>query len=67
MTARPYGFRVVGHRAGRRRLVDWRAALAAYAGCDPKAQLEREAYLSHFVFGARLRRLPGARENREGL
>ena len=51
MTARPFGFRVVGHRAGRRRLVDWRAALAAYAECDPKAQLEREAYLSHFVFG----------------
>jgi hypothetical protein len=51
MTARPFGFRVVGHRAGRRRLVDWRAALAAYAECDPKAQPEREAYLSHFVFG----------------
>ncbi len=50
MTARPFGFRVVGHRAGRRRLVDWRAALAAYAECDPKAELEREAYLSHFVF-----------------
>jgi hypothetical protein len=51
MMARPFGFRVVGHRAGRRRLVDWRAALAAYAECDPKAQPEREAYLSHFVFG----------------
>jgi hypothetical protein len=51
MTARPFGFRVVGHRAGRRRLVDWRAAFVAYAECDPKAQPEREAYLSHFVFG----------------
>ena len=51
MTAQPFGFRVVGHRAGRRRLVNWRAALTAYAECDPKAQPEREAYLSHFVFG----------------
>jgi hypothetical protein len=51
MTARPYGFRVVGHRAGRRRLIDWRAAFAAYADCDPQAHPEREAYLSHFVFG----------------
>ena len=51
MTTRPFGFRVVGHKTGRRRLVDWRAAFAAYADCDPEAQLEREAYLSHFVFG----------------
>jgi hypothetical protein len=47
-----YGFRVVGHRAGRRRTVDWRTAFAAYCACDERAQLEREAYLSHFVFGA---------------
>ena len=51
MTARPHGFRVVGHRAGRRRLIDWRAAFAAYATCDPGAHPEREAYLSHFTFG----------------
>ena len=51
MTAAPYGFRVLGHKTGRRRLVDWRAAFAAYAECDAQAQLEREAYLSHFVFG----------------
>jgi hypothetical protein len=51
MMARPFGFRVVGHRAGRRRPIDWRAAFAAYADCDPIAQPEREAYLSHFVFG----------------
>ena len=50
MIARPYGFRVVGHKTGRRRLVDRRAAFAAYAGCDDKAQTEREAYLSQFVF-----------------
>ena len=60
MTARPHGFRVVGHRAGRRRLIDWRAAFAAYAACDPAAQPEREAYLSHFVFGADFAELPGA-------
>jgi hypothetical protein len=51
MTTRPYGFRVVGHKAGRRRLVDWRAAFAAYARCDEMAEPVREAYLSHFVFG----------------
>ncbi len=60
MTARPHGFRVAGHRAGRRRLIDWRAAFAAYASCDPAAQPEREAYLSHFVFGADFADLPGA-------
>src|SRR5262249_36626556 len=51
MTTMPVGFRVVGHRAGRRRPVNWRAAFVAYADCDPKAELDREAYLSHFVFG----------------
>src|SRR5262245_36662655 len=50
MTTDAYGFRVVGHRAGRRRLVDWRTAFRAYAECDPAAQTEQEAYLSHFVF-----------------
>jgi hypothetical protein len=55
MTAQPYGFRVVGHRAGRRRLVTWRAAFAAYADCDPRAHTEREAYVSHFVFGQEFR------------
>ena len=52
MTARPYGFRVVGHRAERRRAVDWRLAFDAYCSCDDRAKLDREAYLSHFVFGA---------------
>jgi hypothetical protein len=51
MNSMSYGFRVVGHRAGRRRLVDWRAAFAGYAECHPDAALEREAYLSHFLFG----------------
>ena len=51
MTSTPFGFRVVGHRAEKRRLVDWRAAFAGYASCDPKAELDREAFLSHFIFG----------------
>jgi hypothetical protein len=51
MSPMPFGFRVVGHRAERRRLVDWQVAFAAYADCDPRAHPEREGYLSHFAFG----------------
>jgi hypothetical protein len=54
MSTDAYGFRVVGHLAGQRRLVDWRAAFAAYCSCDDRARIDREAYLSHFVFGADL-------------
>jgi hypothetical protein len=50
MKTMPYGFRVVGHRAERRRLVEHAAAFAAYAECDPRAELDREAYLSAFTF-----------------
>ena len=50
MTSTPFGFRVLGRVFGRRRLVDWRAAFAAYSGCELRAQPDREAYLSHFVF-----------------
>jgi hypothetical protein len=46
-----FGFRVLGHRAGKRRPVDWQAAFAGYAACDPRAELDREAFLSHFTFG----------------
>jgi hypothetical protein len=46
-----YGFRVVGNTAGRRRLVDAAAAFAGYAACDPKAEIDREAYLSAFWYG----------------
>jgi hypothetical protein len=46
-----YGFRVVGHRAERRRFVNWQAAFAGHCHCDPQAELERECFLSHFVFG----------------
>jgi len=44
------GFRIVGSCAGERRLVDWPTAFAAYCGCDAKAEVDREAYLSAFVF-----------------
>jgi hypothetical protein len=47
----PYGFRVLGHRAAKRRPVDWPAAFRGYAGCDPRAEPDREAYLSHSTFG----------------
>src|SRR5262249_9663243 len=45
------GFRIVGSPATRRRLVDAAAPLAGYAACDPKAEVEKEAYLSAFSFG----------------
>ncbi|MEQ8847412.1 DNA primase [Botrimarina sp.] len=44
------GFRVVGGRHGLRRLVDWQAALAGHAACDPRAETDRECYLSAFTF-----------------
>jgi hypothetical protein len=47
----PFGFRIVGSTATRRRLVDHAAAFAGYAACDPKADLDRESYLSAFWFG----------------
>lgn len=49
------GFRVVGGCYGRRRLVDWQAALAGHAGCDPRAENDRESYLSAFTFPTDLR------------
>jgi hypothetical protein len=55
MTPTPYGLRVVGHRAGARRLVNQTAAFRAYAECDPRADLDRESYLSAFRFPADLR------------
>lgn len=45
-----FGFRIVGPTCEPRRLVDAGAAFAAYAACDPRAQVEREAYLSAFRF-----------------
>ncbi len=46
-----YGFRIVGPCTAERRAIDWRAAFAAYAACDTRAGVEREAYLSAFTFG----------------
>jgi hypothetical protein len=51
MTPLPYGFRVVGPATEDRRLVDHAAAFAAYAACDERAAVQREAYLSAFQFG----------------
>ncbi len=45
------GFRVLGSATARRRLVDAAAAFAAYCACDPRAEVEREAYLSAFTYG----------------
>ena len=47
-----YGFRILGGTCEPRRLVDAAAAFAAYAACDPQAEVDREAYLSAFRFGA---------------
>lgn len=51
----PYGFRIVGPCTGDRRLIDWAAAFLAYAACDPRAEVEREGYLSAFTFGDNFR------------
>jgi hypothetical protein len=50
MNPTPYGFRVVGHRAGTRRPIDRAAAFVGYAECDPRAEIHREAFLSLFAF-----------------
>ena len=56
MTPFTYGFRIVGATTEARRLIDWAAALGAYAACDQRADVEREAYLSAFTFGDDFRR-----------
>jgi len=50
-----YGFRILGDCSGRRRLIDHAAAFAAYARCDARAEVDCEAYLSAFTFGADFR------------
>jgi hypothetical protein len=52
----PYGFRVVGSLDGERRLVVAAAALAGYASCDERAQVDLEAYLSAFTYGDEFRK-----------
>ena len=44
------GFRVTGSPAEPRKLVDHAAAFQAYAAANPRCELERESYLSLFVF-----------------
>jgi hypothetical protein len=51
-----FGFRVLGTKATRRRLVDAAAAFASYCACDPPAEVEQEAYLSAFTYGEDFRR-----------
>jgi len=55
MNTTPYGFRVVGHLAERRRVINHASAFGAYAECDPRAELDREGYLSAFTFADDLR------------
>ena len=50
-----YGFRVLGDCRQPRRSIDHSAALAAYAACEERAELHREAYLSAFQFGTDFR------------
>ena len=57
MMETPYGFRIVGPTWEARRVVDAAAALAGYAACDARAEVQREAYLSAFQFGEDFRRL----------
>src|SRR5262245_37435804 len=47
----PNGFRVRGDVTQPRRPVDWLRAHAAHCAADPRAEPEREAYLSLFTFG----------------
>lgn len=55
MSATPFGFRVVGELTGARRLVEWSAAFAAHCAADPRAEPDRESYLSLFAFGDEFR------------
>jgi hypothetical protein len=65
-----FGFRVVGSTTNRRRLVDAGAAIVAYSACDPRAEIDREAYLSAFWFADDFRRHldeTGASKGYEGI
>ncbi|MBW7906569.1 MAG: DNA primase [Phycisphaerae bacterium] len=50
-----YGFRVLGDCRKPRRLVNWQAAFRGYAACDPRAECNKEGYLSAFCFGGDFR------------
>jgi len=45
-----FGFRVVGDCRQPRRLADWPRAFRAHAACDPRAECDKESYLSAFCF-----------------
>lgn len=45
------GFRILGSCLTERRLVDWPLAFEAYCGCDGRARVDTEAYLSAFTYG----------------
>ncbi len=51
-----FGFRIVGSCFEPRRLVDAAVAFSAYASCDERAEVDREAYLSAFRFDDDFRR-----------
>ena len=51
----PYGTWTVGPVSERRRLVILSSAVSAYAGCDDRADIHREAYLSAFTFNETIR------------
>jgi len=56
MNSTPFGFRILGPTNQPRRLVNWSAAFAASCAADPRAEPEREAYLSLFTYGDEFRR-----------
>ena len=49
-------FRIVGPTSANRFLVDGNAAFNGYASCEACAQVEQEAYLSHFHYGDEFRK-----------
>jgi hypothetical protein len=63
----PYGFRIVGATSQRRRLVNAAAALEGYATCDPRAEVESEAYLSAFTYGDDFRQLLETTDSTKGF
>lgn len=51
-----HGYRIVGPCSANRRAVNWHTAFNAYAHCDQRAEVGKEAYLSAFVFDEDFRR-----------
>jgi len=57
MTTHSLGYRILGSCQEERRLVDHARAFFGYASCDTRAVVDREGYLSAFVFGEDFREL----------